>query len=836
MGRYFYCLLHIILTVQFANGQSHGLAFSSHEVVPEKRTSLDLTPTDPVCLGDVTEISFDLMLRPNLETYFGYVMRLLTDDHRNIDLVYNQRLATFNFVIREVITGSFVIDTTQIFGKWSRFRLLFDGKRQEASFYYNNELITKGHIGLDKRPCARIFFGANSFEGFQTLDVPPMRIKDIRIKADGKLIHYYPLSESSGTTAQDEVTRQAARVKNPVWIKPRHQHWEQVAALQTKGAPSTAFDKKQEVLYIVTVDSLYRLSLKNMTLTGEPATRSRDILPAGNQSVYSSAQNRLYNFYIDEKQVSAYDPVSRSWDSAFSSMELTEFWQANKFLSPRDSALYIMCGYGQLQYKNLVQRYHFPTRQWTLVPVKGDTLMPRYLAALGVNETNDTAFIMGGYGSNTGNQAVNPKYNYDLTAYSIGDSTFHLRYHQPEPPRQFCFANSLVIDPAGQDYYTLIYPNDQFNSSLQLIRGSLFQPGYQLIGDTIPYAFYDVRSFADLFYSPVSQKLVAVTLYHSKENIASVKVYTLDFPPNPAEPATAAAAGGRGYWMYLLAGVVLLSGILLLWRKKRRPAETGTAPDNAAFPEEEMEKQPDTSAIYLFGQFEVFDKEGQDITKLFTPLLKELFLLLVLHSMKDGKGIASEELYDILWNDKSPKDARNNFSVNIVKLKAILEKIGGFHIGRESGKWKLDVVEEHIYVDYQHFIRLLHDHPHGIDHAFVHGLLEIVHRGALLRTVHYEWLDPLKFDTSVQVIDLLLKYASRADLHAEAEFIVRIANAIFQFDNLNEEALAWKSKALIHLGRHSMAKETYGKFAKEYRESYGQDFGKSLVEITQQAG
>ncbi|GEP94561.1 galactose oxidase [Chitinophaga cymbidii] len=823
MRKYFYCLIYIILSVQAASGQSHGLEFSSHEVVPEKRTSLNLTPVDPVCLRNVAEISFDLMLRPNQETYFGYVMRLLTSDHQNIDLVYNQRLATFNFVVGEIIIGSFVIDSAQIFRSWNRFRFRFDEKKKEASFYYNDQLVSRGRLVLSPAPCCRVFFGTNSFEGYQTLDVPPMRIKDIRIKEDGQLRYYYPLSESAGTVAKDQVEQRTAQVKNPIWVKPRHQHWEQVAAFETTGAPSTAFDKKREILYIITTDSLYQLSLRNMTLSGKPYARSREILPAGNQSVYDHHHDKLYNFYIDERKVSTYDSLQRTWDSAFASTELTEYWQANKFLSPRDSSLYIVCGYGQLRYKNLVQRYHFPSRQWTVVPTRGDTLMPRYLAALGLNETNDTAFIMGGYGSNTGDQAVNPRYNYELTAYSIADSTFHLRYRLPEPTRQFCFANSLVIDSAAQEYYALIYPNNQFNSSLQLIRGSLHKPEYQLIGDSIPYSFYDIRSFADLFYAAVNQKLIAVTLYHSKDEISSVKVYTLDFPPNPAEPAAVTATGGRGYWFYLLAGIGLVAVLGVVWlARKRKPAKQATP---LLFEEEEV-KSPDTSAIYLFGQFEVFDREGHDITKQFTPLLKELFLLLLVHSMKDGKGIATEELYDILWNDKLPKDARNNFSVNIVKLKAILEKIGEFHIGRESGKWKLEALQEHIYIDYAQYIQLLNT-------PSINGLLSIVHRGAFLRTTHYEWLDPLKFDISVQVIDILLKYAAAADPHTEAELIVKITNAIFHFDNLNEEALLYKCKSLIHLGRHSMAKETYEKFAKEYRESYGQDFGKSFIGITQ---
>ena len=295
MRKYFYLFTVYIIICSAASGQSHGLEFSSHEVVPEKRTSLDLTPADRSCLRNIADISFDLMLRPNMETYFGYVVRMLTSNHQNIDLVYNQRLATFNFVIGESIRGSFVVDTARIFRDWHTFLFRFDEKKQEVSFYFNNKLISKSRTDLAKAPCCRIFFGTNSFEGYQTLDIPPMRVKDIRIREDGKLRYYYPLAESKGLVARDEVEQRTAKVKNPVWVKPRHQHWEQVAAFETRGAPSTAFDKKREIIYIVTVDSLYQFSLKSMSLSGRPYAHSRGILPPGNQSVYDNGATAFTN-------------------------------------------------------------------------------------------------------------------------------------------------------------------------------------------------------------------------------------------------------------------------------------------------------------------------------------------------------------------------------------------------------------------------------------------------------------------------------------------------------------------------------------------------------------
>jgi hypothetical protein len=43
-----------------------------------------------------------------------------------------------------------------------------------------------------------------------------------------------------------------------------------------------------------------------------------------------------------------------------------------------------------------------------------------------------------------------------------------------------------------------------------------------------------------------------------------------------------------------------------------------------------------------------------------------------------------------------------------------------------------------------------------------------------------------------------------------------------------------KCKALVLLGRHSIASDTYNKFAKEYKILYDMDFEKSFTDILKQ--
>lgn len=831
--------------------QSYGLQFSSHEAIPEKRTSLNLTPGESLCLKEDTQISFDLKFVPGLNAYFGYVIRLITTDNQNIDLVSIDKAGNFNFVIGESFSYAFKIDSSSLFGKWNHCEIRFDKKHQEVSFFLDNRLVTKGKLNFTNTTCCKVFFGTNSQERYKTIDVPPMQLKDVIITDNQKRKYSFQLSENSGNIALDIVEKKVAEIKNPHWIAPRHLHWKQIQTIETAAIPSVAFDKKNEILYIISVDTLYRYSFKTNQLSGSKLLESRQVLPAGNQSIYDDNFNRLHNYFIDEKTVSTYDAAENEWKLNFSAKpKLTEFWQANKFISSFDSALYIIGGYGQLKYKNVVQRFSFRDNTWEVLQTKGDFFMPRYLSALGVNATADTAYIIGGYGSKTGYQTVNPTYNFELMAYSVAGSSFKHLYSFKQPEKEFCFANSLIINSEENQFYGLTFPNDRFNSHLQLIRGSLSTPEYEFLGDSIPYSFHDIESFADLYYCPSSKKLVAVTLVSAVNKPTTVKIFTIDFPPNRLNVTQAVNASNKSIFSLLTILLASILLVLLIFALRNRRKQTlkpdgdmqlPVVPSQSTFQSIAVEdtssshglyeNRTTSSSIFLFGNFEVIDKEGNDITRQFTPLLKEIFLLILINTFKDGKGISSDKLYETIWVDKPIKDARNNFSVNIVKLKSILEKVGVTNISKETGKWRLEILNNSITLDYLQFLKLADEKPFPVDKNYINELLTILNKGAFLREAQYSWLDDTKANVSDFVINAILSYTSKASLQLEPDFILKMANCIFQFDQMNEEALELKCRSLIILGRHGSAKETYLNFTKEYTKNYGQDFGKSYAEI-----
>jgi hypothetical protein len=827
--------------------QSYGLTFNSHENVLEKRTSLDISPDDSICFSKNFELGFDINYLPNHRTYFGYILRIISNGDHNIDLIYHQKSHSFKVINGEIFSNiSFTIDSPRLYRDWNRISLKFNLENQTIRFEVNGQSVGYCNIPLNFR-CFKFLWGANDFQKYKTRDIPPMQLKDIKIYENGTLKYFWPLNEVSGNIEFDGISKQVAIVKNPAWIKPKYQKWELLNSFTLNGYGGVAFDPKADKIFVTGSDSLAVFAINEEHGMVAWIANNHENLRVGHQAIFDTNSNRLYDLFIDQKKVVAYDFRKRQWEDNFESGKITEFWHANKFISTFDSALYILGGYGQLRYKNIVQRYSFATKNWEIVSTKGDYSPPRYLSALGKDPKGNFVYIIGGYGSQTGDQMLDPRNYYDMFRYDVKDRSFKKLYTLKPAENQFTFVNSLVIDPKTNDYYGLIFPNDSSSSNLQLIKGSLTDSSFQLLGNAIPFTFHDIESFADLYYSPISNKLIAVVLNYSKiddpEKNTTVRIYSLNFIPEPNEiPSDKPDSGSRRniyLFVLLAAGIGII--IFLIIRRRRLKFETIAARNLVPVREPDLltvsgmpflqnhNERDIHSSIFLFGQFQVFDKDGHDISGLFTPLLKELFLIVCINTIRQGRGISSEMLNEKLWHDKSEKDAKNNRSVNIAKLKVILERIGNCVINKESGFWQFQVMDDNINLDFRNYTALVQQ-VHNSGNDYIHPLVDIIRRGAFLYQTEYDWLDNIKSEISNSTIDLCLSYIKTHGISNEPEFIIEITNCIFYFDHLNEDALIYQCKALIVLKRFTLASNIYLKFAKEYKDIYGAEFTKSFHE------
>lgn len=231
-------------------------------------------------------------------------------------------------------------------------------------------------------------------------------------------------------------------------------------------------------------------------------------------------------------------------------------------------------------------------------------------------------------------------------------------------------------------------------------------------------------------------------------------------------------------------------------------------------------------SICFFGGFRVHDKDGEDITDLFTPTLKSLLIILILHTCKDARGISGNKLIQTLWFDKTEESAKNNRNVYMSKLRSILERIGDVKILNQKGFWSISFEDETI-CDYVEAQKLFAEKDRKDE--TLEKLVELLLRGVMLPNMEDDWVDPFKNDFSDKTIDFLTGLLRQSDI--SDAFLLRIADTLFQHDFINEDALKVKCNILYKQGKKGLAKTVYDAFCKDYQSSLGTSFPVSMLDL-----
>jgi len=833
-----FCIFFIYATKLIA--QTYGLKFQGQDVSLDKRTELSLTPDGFLKFQEEFEISFDYKIeRINPNATFGYVFRIINSENHNVDL-----LSTPSPVLRlNIVAGKnnsyMPVDFPEnLVGKWLNLRIKFLLTEDKLIFYTPDSFYVSEGIGFKKKDEFKIIFGANDFNQFKTTDVPSISIKNLKIFEKGILEYSWPLSETEGLVSIDRLKRQEAHVKNPVWLKLTHQVWNTELVREADGPVMVAFDENTERIFMVGRDELWIYSVEDNSIKQISYGKKINFNPNIYSAIFNSSDNKIYCYVADIEPVYSIDIESGEWAQKEVSFDLeTKFRHHNRYYRFSNNSIYLFGGYGFHKYNNEIRKIDLTSMSVENITSNDSVFHPRYLAGLG--ELNDTVYILGGYGSTSGDQLINPHSYYDLLGYSLKNGNLFKKFEIPRIIDDMALANTIWIDPETRNYYALIFEKSKFDGYLQLVKGNLDSPEIETAGNKIPYQFLDIRSFSSLFYMPVQKKFFAYTSYLSENNKTRVSFYSISYPPdnfnvdNPGNDFTK-----RQIAYFLIFFILLISGVAIFLFRKRKRGKTVQLNDEMKIPTENIpiidlsdsEVSVTKYHIVFFGGFQVYNKNFEDITSYFSPLLKELFLLIFLYSFKNNKGISSEKLTEILWYDKSEKSARNNRAVNIAKLKGFLEEIGSCELSKKTGYWKISCEDGQIHSDYFDFLNITSSKK-NLTKQKVIQLIEISQKGGFLVNAHYEWLDEFKALVSDKIVDTLVEYGQKADIKAEAEFIVHLADCIFNFDLVNEEAMILKCKAQYCMGKHSHAKATYEKFFKEYGTMYNQEYDKAFTDI-----
>lgn len=263
---------------------------------------------------------------------------------------------------------------------------------------------------------------------------------------------------------------------------------------------------------------------------------------------------------------------------------------------------------------------------------------------------------------------------------------------------------------------------------------------------------------------------------------------------------------------FLFVLILIISGVVF-WNMRRKIKE----PDlNTVQPLIQGGQEKRKSHLKLFGEFQVFDRGGEDISHLFSPNLKRLFLLALLETIngRSNGGISVQKLNETLWPGIDTAKIKNTRSVTIYNLRKILPKIGQVELINEKQHLKL-LLDETVTVDYFEFINQYEKNAlTDISH-----FCQVISDGSFLDGIDDDWLDQIKGEVTMNVID---KCESLYDIANNDTEKLLLTNVTLKWDSLNETAIQNKIHLLEKSGKHGIAKNVMDHFQTEYESVYGE--------------
>ncbi len=274
----------------------------------------------------------------------------------------------------------------------------------------------------------------------------------------------------------------------------------------------------------------------------------------------------------------------------------------------------------------------------------------------------------------------------------------------------------------------------------------------------------------------------------------------------------------------LIALVLFLLGIIIfLVFKKRNPENMHSSL--------QLPEKNDANQINLFGGFRAIDKEGDDISSLFTPKVKELFLFVLFGSLKNETGAPVSEINRQLWPDLPTKKVTNNRAVTLNKLRKILQNIEGIGIISSNGYLFLKM-EEPFFCDYAEAYHLCQVSG-GMNKQQLETFFHLIKKGRFLKGHQWPWLDDMRGYTGSQVIDNLLKLASVYKKENKPHLADALARRILEYDDLNEEATYLQIWTLQQTNNTHLAKFHFDSFQTKFSESMGESYALGYEEFIQ---
>lgn len=831
-----YCWIFIIiLYIIPSSAYSQGISFIGNDGLMENRTSYSVFEKKKYLFNNSFTISFDLQIK-QLEG-FGYIFRLKDGDENIYNLTYtynNKETCSLKFNVEGENNLLTINLPTELFssGKWQQVTISFLLNENTLLVKINGKEYKAKGLKTDKKISPSIYFGKSE----HIVDLPAFSLRNLQVGNNEQILSF-PFNESSGSDVHDQNQKITGKVDNPIWLINDAYFWKHIFTYKSKAVSSICFDASKPELIMFNRDSILYLSLTSNKYKTEKYNNPLPVNIQLGTSFVDTIRGRIYayevnNLPIGDTTIAYLDSETRIWHTVSTQYLPMQLHHHVEHIDYDHNRFFIFGGFGNQRYNKNIYTLNLLSGLWSTTPYKGDSIPPRYFS--GLAEHNKKLYIYGGMGNESGDQTIGKRYFYDLFQLDMNSMTsvklWDIQWdrHNMVPVR-----NMIMLNDSS--FYTLCYPEHISNTYLQLYRFSVKDGKYSIFGDSIPILSEKITTNANLYYSGSLNKFYCTVQIFQDDGSSITEVYSLDNPPIDAAGLTIYSTQQYNYWIWLI--ITVCSLCLVGWfihyiKKKKEEAKDVVLPaktDLISTPKLRggtINRIKDrANAIYLFGEFTVYNRKGQNITYMFSSRLEQALLLIMEWSGEEG--ISTQRLSEELWPDRAEYSVKNIRNVTINHLRKCISELSGLELMYDKGYYRLTLTDD-CYCDYLHYRKLISDGRHTYDTP---ELKNILSRGCFLKsniapsTSEFQKRERERIK-SILPIDIDTMYQK-----ANYEETIILCDLLFLNDELSETALSYKINALSNLEHTEEAKRIYALYSIKYLQLTNQKYTKPFSEV-----
>lgn len=842
------CLL-FLLTGMTLFAYSQGLLFQANDKEIKERTSLQIFQEGEIpCFTKNFQLSFELSIR-DFDT-FGYVF-LLKEDQGKTKYSF-----TYTYLDGENSTFKFNTDGKEnhyslnlrndaLAYQWIPVSFAFDLQQDVLTIRIgdNEKKITS--LGLKDTFCPHLFFGRYDY----ILDMPTFAIRNLKLEGDRSHSYTFPLNENEGEEVHTSTGKVLGTVVNPVWLINGSYHWEKLFEYSFQTPSGITFEPDSQRLIIFSQDSLLTYNL----LKRQPQKYSySNKLPVKLQLAthfMNTTDGKLYvyelnNLPLGDATVAALDLNNQEWKQTGVAALPVQLHHHDGFWDETTGKYLVFGGFGNKRFNNTFLEYDIEGDRWDTLSYSGDRIIPRYFSGMAVNKNREHVYVFGGMGNESGEQSVGRNYLHDLYLLDRKQQSVR-RLWQNASGHRLVVARDMILTPDEKYIYALCYPEYLSDTYLQLYRLTVDDGTMKALGDSIPMRSEEIMTNANLYYNSLTHEYYCTTTEFDKKGHTVIRTYVLSAPPVSLDEIR--SYGSRSSleirWLWIMAGigVLLLAGGVLFVRKKRGKQRNAVLESSSVLMSPPVGREPDKSvqgketlakedfesslvrpnAVYLFGPFTVIDRNGRDITHLFSSRLRQVFIYILLHSTHNG--VLSASLNEVFWPDKPDDKVKNLKGVTINQIRKNLAELDGVELVHDKGYFRLVFTD--CYCDYFRFRTL--KNAEEVENEL--GILLM--RGKFLDGMDAGMMDHFKQKVEEFLSSFLPLEIERLYQQHKYDAVIRFCNVLFRVDPVNELALAYGMHALNHTGSSQEAILQYSLFVREYRQMMNEEYSISYAEL-----